>query len=369
MKKKILISIWSDPCNYINLLFLINFLISKKIEIILVCKEINNKNDLFYFVRKSKFLKIIEIKKNKKIGYLNFFFKIFFLKKKFKPKKILAINYLSLFFCRLIVSKNDNLLYYNFDFDLSKNLNFNNYLEKLAVRRANYVFLPSKSRLTLYKRKFKKINNIFSINNCFSSKFKIKKINLNKKYKFLKNRKYFIRLGSFYKYHYLEELALSTKYWNKNFILVMAGKSYGGYYKKLENFIKKNNLKKVILYKNVSYKIWFSLLNNAYGGFALYEPVNISHQLMGGTSQKLNNYIFSGIPSIISNSKDTVLFNKKYNTSISVSKSPKDIAKKTNILINNKKIYKLKVRNNNQAFKKEFNFETQIKNKINYFID
>ena len=37
--------------------------------------------------------------------------------------------------------------------------------------------------------------------------------------------------------------------------------------------------------KNISYNLWFSLLKNGYGGFALYEQVNTSHRLMGGTSQ------------------------------------------------------------------------------------
>ena len=38
----------------------------------------------------------------------------------------------------------------------------------------------------------------------------------------------------------------------------------------------------------------FKLLKNATAGFALYKPINVSHKLMGGTSQKLNNYIFAG---------------------------------------------------------------------------
>ena len=109
MKKKILISIWSDPSNYINLLFLINFLISKKIEIVLICKEIEKKKDFFYFVKKTRLLKIIEIKKNNKIGLVNFFFNIFLSYVRFNPVKILAINFIALFFCSLIVKKKSNL--------------------------------------------------------------------------------------------------------------------------------------------------------------------------------------------------------------------------------------------------------------------
>ena len=90
----------------------------------------------------------------------------------------------------------------------------------------------------------------------------------------------------------------------------MAGKSYDGYFEELKSFVKLNNLKKVILLKDVNYYIWFALLEGAIAGFALYEPINTSHNYMGGTSQKLNNYIFSNIPSLISKNPDFYTFNK-----------------------------------------------------------
>ena len=67
------ISIWSDPSNYINLLFLINHFLKKKTNIILICQKIEDKTDFNYFVRKNRYLKIIEIKKNGKLGYLKFY--------------------------------------------------------------------------------------------------------------------------------------------------------------------------------------------------------------------------------------------------------------------------------------------------------
>ena len=83
-------------------------------------------------------------------------------------------------------------------------------------------------------------------------------------------------------------------------------------------FKKKNNLNKLILLKDISYKKWFILLKNAVAGFALYKTINVSHNLMGGTSQKLNNYIFAGIPSFINNNNDFIKFNNKFETSIIV---------------------------------------------------
>ena len=82
---------------------------------------------------------------------------------------------------------------------------------------------------------------------------------------------------------------------------------------------------------------------------------------MGGTSQKLNNYIFANIPSIVSKSKDTIKFNKNYNTSIITDGDYKQIAEKTNYILKNKKNYQSKVIRNKQAFLKTFNFEEQIK--------
>ena len=369
MKKKFLISIWADPSNYINLLFLINFLIKKNYEIILICKLIEKKKDFFYFVKKTKKLKIIEINKDNKFGYLKFYYKILLVYHNFRPKVILSINFISLFFNRLVVKNRDKFIYYNFDFELSSRLKFNNLIEEICVKRPNYVFLPSNSRVNLYKKKFRRNHNIFPIYNSFSKSFKIKKTSISKKYNFLKKKNYFVRLGSFYKYHFLKELALSTKYWKKNFFLIMAGKSYEGYFEKLKKYIKKNKLNKVILIKNISYNLWFSLLKNGYGGFALYEQVNTSHRLMGGTSQKLNNYIFSGLPSFVIKSRDIIKFNKKYKTSIVVDSKPKLIAKKVNNLIRNKKLHKYKVYKNKKAFMNEFNFENQILRVEKFLID
>ena len=110
------------------------------------------------------------------------------------------------------------------------------------------------------------------------------------------------------------------------------------------------------------------MLKNALGGFALYKSINVSHRLMGGTSQKLNNYIFAGIPSFISNNADFLKFNKKFNTSITVNNSIIDINKKVNFLLKDKNFNRLKIKKNKLAFKNEFNFENQIEKVKKYII-
>ena len=191
------------------------------------------------------------------------------------------------------------------------------------------------------------------MNNSYNLKSFGNNIKINSNIEFLKRNRN----------NYLQNLKIT------NSITRGKGSSYGdSSINKSKTFLSEN-LNRVILYENVSYKQWFNLLDNAYGGFALYEPINVSHRLMGGTSQKLNNYIYSGIPSIISNTKDTLIFNNKFDTSLLVKNSPKGIAQKVNLLINNKSLYKSKVKKNILAFKNEFNFEKQFYNLKKYFID
>ena len=368
MKKRIIISIWADPSNYINLLSLINFFIKNHFQVFLICQYIERKKDFYYFVKKNKNLKIVEINKKGKIGYLNFFKVKFNIMKKFNPQTLLSVNFISLFISFFLNNKNLKWIYYNFDFNLTKEFNLNNYLEKKIIASVDTIFIPSNSRLKIYKKNFLREENIFSLHNCFSKNFKIKNYAVNKINKKLRKKKYLIRLGSFFNYHCLKELALSTKYWNGNTCLVMAGKSYDGYFNELKKFKNKNNLNKVILIENISYEHWFSLLKNSIAGFALYEPINTSHLMMGGTSQKLNNYIFSGIPSFISKNKDFIKFNKKYQTSIEVNNSIQDIAKEVNLFLKNKKLIKKLEKKNKDAFKGEFNFEKQFNNLKKFFI-
>ena len=82
---------------------------------------------------------------------------------------------------------------------------------------------------------------------------------------------------------------------------------------------------------------------------------------MGGTSQKLNNYIFGGIPSFVTRNADFKKFNEKNKTSILVNNnSIIDINLKINKILKDKKKYNFLKKKNNEAFKKKFNFETQI---------
>ena len=364
--ERILISIWADPSNYINLLFLINFFLANNKNVILVCKEIEKKNDFFYFVKKDLKLKVIEIKNDGKYGYIKFFFKKIFICKKFDISTIISVNFISLFFSFFLKISKIKWVYYNFDFNIFDHFNLNNSIEKMIINKVDYIIVPSKSRLKLYKKVFNRKKNIFAVYNSFSKDFDIKnKIGIPTN---LKNKNFCVRLGSFYKHHSLKNIALATKYWKNNLYLVMAGKSYDNYFRKLKILKKKENLDKLILFENISYRNWFGILKKAKAGFALYDPVNTSHDLMGGTSQKLNNYIYAGIPSFVTKNKDFKKFNDKYKTSILVDNhSIEDINLNLEKILKNKKLYKSIKKRNSKAFLNEFNFEKQfslVKNKI-----
>ena len=78
--------------------------------------------------------------------------------------------------------KKTRWIYYNFDFDLKTKLN--NFIEKMFIKKADHILIPSQSRLKVYKKNFDRINRIYSINNCFSKELKIKKFKkYNKFYK------------------------------------------------------------------------------------------------------------------------------------------------------------------------------------------
>jgi len=360
-QNRIIISIWSDPSMYLNLMFLLNYLLKKKFKIILICKKIENSNDFYFFIKKNPNLNVIQTNLTGKLGYIKFLYLKYCYNKKLNPKILISINFVSMFFSYFLDLKKTRWIYYNFDFDL--NTKFNNFIEKIFIKKTDHILIPSQSRLKVYKKNFNRKNKIYSINNCFSKELKIKKLkNYNKFYK----KKYLIRLGSFSNFHALKEIALSTKYWKKNISLIMAGKSYDGYFEELKKFVKSNNLKKVILLKDVNYYVWFSLLKRAIAGFALYDPINTSHNYMGGTSQKLNNYIYCNIPSLISKNPDFYVFNKKYKTSISVKNNPKDIAEKVNKILKNKDLYFFLKKKNKKELKKKFNFKKK-KKKIKKF--
>ena len=309
--------IWSDPSLYINLIFIAQKLLKKKHKVTIFYRNnFKNSQNLKYF----KFLKKVDLVKfeSSHFRYLNkisfFFLYCKVLIYNFKKRSDLAIgfnfhgfltSYLMNFFFR-----KTRIINYNFDFNFSDNIfseKIQSYILRKIIKKAVISVTPSSNRSNLYKKKYylkKKPLEIY--NTCPKDFLKKKKIK-DKKIKTI------IRLGSYNVSHNLENLILSTAYFPTNYKLILAGVSYNNYYKKLKFLIKKNNLKKVTLLKDVNYSKWFEILKKGDLGIAFYDPVNTSHKNMAGTSQKFNNYLLAGIPCLVNKNEDFIKFNKKYN--------------------------------------------------------
>ena len=98
-------------------------------------------------------------------------------------------------------------------------------------------------------------------------------------------------------------------------------------------------------------------------GISLYDPdpFNFSHQYMAGTSQKLNGYFVTGIPSIVPNTPDFISFVEQYGTSKLVDVSnPGSIAQAINSFFEDTVDYDQYSKNVRKAHQSEFNFEKQF---------
>jgi glycosyltransferase involved in cell wall biosynthesis len=127
---------------------------------------------------------------------------------------------------------------------------------------------------------------------------------------------------------------------------------------------------KVILLPSVPYSLWYDCLYSAHLGICLYEPCNLSHVYMAGTSQKFNNYLLAGIPSIVSNSPDFIAFVERYKTSkVAHATDPHSIAQAVNSIFCNSEEYALYCRSVKHAFETEFNFEKQFEPILRQLID
>ena len=82
---------------------------------------------------------------------------------------------------------------------------------------------------------------------------------------------------------------------------------------------------------------------------------------MSESSQKLNNYLMSGIPSIVNNSLDFKNFIDKHKAAIEADpKNPKSIANSINVLLDNNDLLKEYKFYAKEAFLNFYNFEYQF---------
>ncbi len=357
--------IWSNPEMYINLLFTAKKLLEKKNKVFLFCRGYPKNLRSFKYFNYFNKIQIISVPETEnkyldKINLLKLIFKSIYYIFNYKINLIIGYNFHGLLVAKInkIFRKKLKIIYHNFDFnekDESNSQIIQTFLTKKFLNNVIGVITPSKNRSRIFKKKYLLKTMPISMLNSFPLDFKIKKK------KFFNNRRLIIRLGTFNQFHSIENLIYSSKYLNNKYQIIIAGKSYNNFYKKMKNIVIKNKLKNVTLLKNITYKYWFRLLSGADLGVALYESINTSHENMAGTSQKLNNYILANIPSIVNSTNEFVKFNRMYDISYLIKNDqPTQLAKKIKTIFRNKKLYNKKIKNNRILFKKKLNFDYQF---------
>lgn len=266
------------------------------------------------------------------------------------------------------------LIYHNFDFDITSGKMFGRILQSLELagaRNADLAIFPHPGRATVYKEEAKLDKEPITVMNCYplstpnQTTGELQSLLDSKGLHF---DRLVVRLGMIGPYHGIEGTIRSVLEWKGNWGLILAGfPDEGSYMHEMQELVRNLDLsKKVLFLPSVSYRLWYDCLYSAHLGISLYEPFNVSHAYMSGTSQKLNNYFVAGIPSIVSNSPDFVNFVEQYHTSkLADPTDPHSIAKAVNSLLCDQEEYAIYCQNVKNAFTSEFNFEKQFEPVLN----
>jgi len=374
---KVLINIWADPAMYLATTFTARILSETGNSVDLIYRTPNAHFDVasdVNFGDKSRLQRVGSgnIGLLDKIDYIKFIITSVKVTRREKPDAIIGYNTLG-FVAAYIASKvspKSKLIYHNFDFDIStKGLGLLGRLlkrvELFAARSAYITIFPAPERAVKYSGMARLSRAPLSVLNCFPRFWPKQKT--GELHAFLKSKNLFfeqlvIHLGSIDPFHGIEATIRSVLHWKGNWGLIVAGFSNGSYLEEMQKLVSDLGLlKRVIFLPSVSNSLWYDCLYSANLGICLYEPCNLSHSYMAGTSQKLNNYLVAGIPSIVSNSPDFIAFVEKYKTSkVAEATDPLSISQAVNSLLCNPEEYAAYCQAVKQAFESEFNFEKQF---------
>ena len=264
-----------------------------------------------------------------------------------------------------LFSRNTTLIYHNFDFDPSHYNGFLGRAETFVARTADLTIFPAEGRGIEYKKLANLKKEPLSVMNCFPLDWVHQRKNLLVPLldqKGVQFDKLVVRLGMMGPYHALEATIKSVSTWNGNWGLILGGFATEEYLCELYALIKSLGVEsKVVVLPNVSADLWVDILQSASLGICLYEDWHVSHEFMAGTSQKLNNYIVTGIPSIVPNNKDFIEFLQVHNISKMVDvNDPESISDAVNLLLDNDQEYQILSNNAKRAYRSTFNYEHQF---------
>jgi len=369
---KIMLTIWADPRPYLAALFTAQMLSERGISVDFIYRKPTPSLDVEGEINCGNKTRQHPIGWGHmgwrdKIAYAYYIVKLITLAWREKPDVIIGYNKLGLIasFITTRLCPKIRLIYHNFDFDVSTTKGLLSRLELYAARRADLTIFPAQGRASEYKVMAGLTQEPLSVLNCYPLSWSCQRT--GELQKILESKglcfdRLVVRLGMMGPFHGIEVTIRSMVEWQGNWGLILGGFSSDKYLEGMLVLIEELGLgSKVLVLPSVSFGLWYDILYSADLGICLYEPYNLSHDYMAGTSQKLNNYIAVGIPSIVPKTPDFVSFVEQHATSkMADVKDPHSIAQAVNCLLCDPDEYVRYCHNVRNAFESEFNFEKQF---------
>ncbi len=385
--KKVIIVLWSDPRAYLAIISASRLLSGRGVPVEIIHRssgDIKADGDVD-FGAKTELRPVGSGNQGwrDKLDFIGFIFTVIFSIWRSRPLAVIGGNALGIAaaFIATRVSPKTVLIYHNFDFNpaAGKKLKFSEkllqWLEFSGARKADLVIFPHAKRAEVFKEAAKLKQEPLTVMNCYSLGT-LKQVTGQLRAMLDSQNLHFdrlvVRLGMIGPHHGIEATIRSVLEWQGNWGLILAGFPVErDYLDKLKELIGQLGLTgKVVILPSVSNSLWNDCLYSAALGISLYEPFNLSHAYMSGTSQKLNNYFVAGIPSIVSNSADFQDFVSRFATSKMADPSdPHSIAQAVNSLLSDREEYARYCRNVRNAFESEFNFEKQFEPVLNWLFN
>ena len=371
---KVLLAVWADPKMYLATVFTSQLLSKRGIEVDVVYRKPNQKLDVAGDVDFGETSQMHPVGGGRdgwrdKISYAAFIVKLTAMVWRKRPDAIIGYNKLGLiasFFASRVFPKT-RLIYHNYDFDISHLQDVLGRCELVMARKADLTIFPALGRSEEYKSIAGLKREPMSVLNCYSLSYPVKKTGeLNKilESKGFNFDRLVIRLGMIGPFHSIEATFRSIPKWKGNWGFIMGGFTSESYLKELNQLVEELGIgDRVLILPSVSNSLWYDILFSGDLGVSLYDPDpnNVGHNYMAGTSQKLNGYFVTGIPSIVPNTPEFISFVEQYGTSKLVDVSdPGSIAQAVNSFLGDSQKYDQYTKNVRKAFESEFNFEKQF---------
>jgi glycosyltransferase involved in cell wall biosynthesis len=262
-------------------------------------------------------------------------------------------------------------IYHNHDISISPNkLGFNYFLkwfEKWSAPRADMISFPQEDR-AIYFKKLAKLKNMPII--IFNSP-RLNWLNINKIHVDLEkypNHKIILYQGDLNWNRGLDKVISSMKYWEKNWILCLVGNTdlAPGFKKEANDLAKSMNSNcNLLIFDPLSYYTLPSITQYCHIGLAVMlgerDNENINIKYLGGASNKIAEYMASGLPIIAPFSNSYSKIFSEYDCGIMLKEIDGiSIARAIESLLANKEHYIHKSNESYRGFKNKYNYDKQF---------